>query len=149
MLRINEIKLPLDYTEEDLRQKAARIIKVRPSDIKSLKVFRRSVDSRKKQDVHFVFTVDVDVEADEAKILKRTDSRKVQESVFYTYEPVENRRTSRFRPVVVGFGPAGMFAALTLAEALARTSSSEKAAPARSRMESSQRGSKTPGRIKS
>ena len=117
MLRINELKLPLDYTEEDLKLKAAKVIKLQPSDIKTLKVFRRSVDSRKKQDVHFVFTVDVEVDADEKRILKRTDSRKVQESVFYHYVPVENRRHSSFRPVVVGFGPAGMFAALTLAEA--------------------------------
>lgn len=117
MLRINEIKLPLDYTEEDLKQKAARFLKVQPSDIKSLSVFRRSVDSRKKQDVHFVFTVDVEVDSDEKKILKRCDKKRVQESVFYHYVPVENKRSSNFRPVVVGFGPAGMFSALSLAEA--------------------------------
>ena len=117
MLRINEIKLPLDYTEEDIKQKAARFMKVQPSDIKSLSVFRRSVDSRKKQDVHFVFTVDVEVDAEEKKILKRCDSKKVQESVFYHYAPVATKRTSDFRPVIVGFGPAGMFSALTLAEA--------------------------------
>ncbi|MBO4382790.1 MAG: hypothetical protein J5847_01720 [Clostridia bacterium] len=117
MLRINELKLPLDYTEDDLKQKAAVVMKVTPSDITSLRVFRRSVDSRKKQDVHFVFTVDVEVSADEKKILKRTDSRRVQESVFYRYEPVEQKRTSPFRPVVAGFGPAGMFCALVLAEA--------------------------------
>lgn len=118
MLRINELKLPLDYTEEDLRVKAAKIMKIKPEDIETLQVFRRSVDSRKKQeDVHFVFTVDVEVNADEQRILKRTDSRRVQPSVFYQYEPVENKRNSRFRPVVVGFGPAGMFCALVLAEA--------------------------------
>ncbi|MBQ1664317.1 MAG: FAD-binding protein, partial [Clostridia bacterium] len=117
MLRISEIKLPLDYTEEDLKLKAAKFMKVQPSDITSLKVFRRSVDSRKKQDVHFVFTIDVEVNADEKRILKRSDKKKVQPSVFYHYVPVENKRHSDFRPVVVGFGPAGMFCALTLAEA--------------------------------
>ena len=117
MLRISEIKLPLDYTEEDLKLKAAKFMKVQPSDITSLKVFRRSVDSRKKEDVHFVFTIDVEVNADEKRILKRSDKKKVQESVFYHYVPVENKRHSDFRPVVVGFGPAGMFCALTLAEA--------------------------------
>ena len=117
MLRISEIKLPLDYTEEDLKLKAAKFMKVQPEDITSLKVFRRSVDSRKKQNVHFVFTIDVEVNADEKRILKRSDKKKVQESVFYHYVPVENKRTSDFRPVVVGFGPAGMFCALTLAEA--------------------------------
>ena len=117
MLRINELKLPLDYTEGDLREKAARFLKVRPEDITELHIFRRSVDSRKKADVHFVFTVDVEVAADEQRILKRTDRKRVQPSVFYNYEPVEAKRTSGFRPVVVGFGPAGMFCALTLAEA--------------------------------
>lgn len=117
MLRIHDISLPLDYTEEDLKQKAARFLKVQPEDIRSLSVFRRSVDSRKKQEIHFVFTVDVDVAGDEARIRKRCDKRRVEESVFYRYVPVENKRVSDFRPVVVGFGPAGMFCALTLAEA--------------------------------
>lgn len=117
MLRIHDINLPLDYTEEDVKQKAARFLKVQPEDIRSLSVFRRSVDSRKKQDVHFVLTVDVDVAGDEARIRKRCDKRRVEASVFYHYVPVENRRVSEFRPVVAGFGPAGMFCALTLAEA--------------------------------
>ena len=117
MLRINEIKIPLDHTDEDIKAAAAKVIKVSPSDIKELKVFRRSIDSRKKDDIKFVFSVDVALNADEEKVLKKCDNKRVCVSEFYNYEPVENRRKSQFRPVVVGFGPAGIFCAMILAEA--------------------------------
>lgn len=117
MLRIHELKLPLDYQPEDLRTAAAKVLKVRPEQITDLQLFRKSVDSRKKDDVKFVFTVDAEVQANEEKILKRCDARKVQKAAFYQYEPADVRRTSALRPVVVGFGPAGMSCALALAEA--------------------------------
>jgi len=117
MLRIHELKLPLDYQPEDLKKAAAKVLKVQPADVTDLQIFRQSVDSRRKSDVKFVFSVDVSVSGDEARILKRCDARRVQKSTFYHYEPVPLQRRSPFRPVVVGFGPAGMLCALMLAEA--------------------------------
>lgn len=117
MLRVNELKLPLDCTMEDVKEAAAKVMKISPEQITDISTFRRSIDSRKKEDLKFVYSVDVTVATDEQRILKRCDSRRVQESVFYHYVPVENKRVSPFRPVVVGFGPAGMFCALTLARA--------------------------------
>lgn len=117
MLRINQLKLPLDYGEDDVKLAAAKVIKVHPSDITEVSLFRRSVDSRRKENVHFVLTVDCKVNGNEKKILKRCDKRRVSESVFYEYHPVELKRKSKFRPVIIGFGPAGMWCALTLARA--------------------------------
>ncbi len=117
MLRVSELKLPLDYTEDDVKLAAAKVMKVRPADITELSLFRRSIDSRKKEDLHFVLTVDCAVNGNEAKIAKRCDKRRVKPSEFYEYHPVENKRDSQFRPVIVGFGPAGMWCALTLARA--------------------------------
>ena len=117
MLRINEIKMSIDSDDNDLKVAAAKVLKVSPADITELSVFKRSIDSRKKEDIKFIYTVDVTVSANEDKLLKRSDPKRVSKSEFYEYEPVEVRRTSSFRPVVVGFGPAGMFCALMLARA--------------------------------
>ncbi len=113
MLRISDIKLPVDHTEEDLKAQISKII--RTDDIREIKIFRRSIDSRKKSDIHFVYTVDVVSGADEAKVLRKSDPKKVSEAKQYIYKSPENRRTSSLRPVVTGFGPAGMFCALLLA----------------------------------
>ncbi len=84
MIRINEIKLPIDHTPDELKLAAAKMIKVRAEDIREISVFKRSIDSRKKnENIYFVYTIDVSVDGNEAKILKRCDSRRVGESEFY------------------------------------------------------------------
>ncbi|MGN0448606.1 MAG: NAD(P)/FAD-dependent oxidoreductase [Acutalibacteraceae bacterium] len=117
MIRINEIKMSLDSTKEDLFSQCKKILKIKDDQIKSLTIMRQSVDSRKKDNIFFCYTVDVDILCDEDKLLKRLNSNKLQKVEAYTYEMPENKRNSQYRPVVVGFGPAGIFAALTLARA--------------------------------
>lgn len=117
MIRINEIKMSLDSSKEDLYASAAKILKLKNEQIKAVTIMRQSVDSRKKDNVFFCYTVDVEVVGDEEKILKRINSNKLQIVEPYSYEMPENKRKSAFRPVVIGFGPAGIFAALTLARA--------------------------------
>lgn len=115
MIRINEVKQSLDNTKEDLMNSCKKILKVKDEQIKSMTIARQSVDSRKKDNVFFCYTVDVEIDGDEEKILKKINSNKLQTVEPYKYEIPENKRVSQFRPVVVGFGPAGIFAALTLA----------------------------------
>ena len=117
MLRINELKLSLDGTEEDLKNSAAKVLHIQPNDITKMSIFKRSIDSRKKDNIFFSCAVDVEINGNEEKILKKSDSRRVSKSDFYEYEPVEVKRKSTFRPVIVGFGPAGMFCSLMLARA--------------------------------
>ena len=117
MIRINEIKLSLDEEESLLRAKASKIIKVNEKYIKSLTIFKKSVDARRKDDVHFSYSVDVELLLDEAQIVKKCKSNKVSLVKPYKYEMPACARNSRFRPIVVGFGPAGMLAGLILAEA--------------------------------
>ncbi len=117
MIRINEIKQSLDSTKEDLFAAAKKILKLKEEQIESITIMRQSVDSRKKDNVFFCYTVDVEVNCDEEKLLKKINSNKLQIVEGYKYEMPENKRKSNFRPVVVGFGPAGIFAALTLARA--------------------------------
>lgn len=117
MLRINEIKLPLDYSEQDLKKATAKALKIKSDNIKSLNIVRKSIDSRKKSDIKFIFAVDVTIDGDEESVLKKCGSNKVSSSEIYEYALPPVVRNSKYRPVIVGFGPAGMFCALTLAKA--------------------------------
>lgn len=118
MLRIQELKLSLDAPEQDLLPLAAKALKMSKRHIKSLEIYRKSVDSRKKEtDVHFSYTVNVEIDGDEDAVLQKCASNKVTKTAPYVYELPEVKRTSTLRPVVVGMGPAGLWAALTLARA--------------------------------
>ena len=114
MLRIQNIPLPIDSGQGQLKKKAARILGVKPEVITGLSLARQSIDARKKNDVHYVCTVDVTV-ADEGRVMARCRDRNVSlhQSAPYVFPTV--RRTSSLPPVVVGMGPAGLFAALFLA----------------------------------
>lgn len=115
MIRINEIKLSLDEEEELLAEKAAKVLKINKKYIKSYTIYKKSVDARKKDDVHFTYSLDVIITLDEEQITRKCKSNKVNIVKPYVYTLPENKRVSSFRPVVVGFGPAGMFAGLILA----------------------------------
>lgn len=109
--RITDLRLELDGEENDLKREAAKRLHVRPEEIRSLKLCRRSVDARRKDDVHFTCAV----EADCVRSIAPRDRRISKAEPFHYRLP--KYRPSETRPVVVGFGPAGMFAALILAQA--------------------------------
>lgn len=114
MIRINDISLPLGYKDEDIIKYTAREINVKPSEIKGLKLVKRSVDARKKDNVHFKISVEISLN-NEAYILKKYPINKVSKVEQLEYR-ISTAKNTAHRPVVVGFGPAGMFAALTLAQ---------------------------------
>ena len=121
MLRIIGLSMPLSYTEDDLRRRAAAVLGIPPAGVLTCRLAKRSVDARKKDNVHFEIAVDVTV-ADEAAVLGGKKCRRAQVSVV-TPKPymIESLATPpAVPPVVVGSGPAGLFAALTLARAGAR-----------------------------
>ncbi|MBR5723036.1 MAG: FAD-dependent monooxygenase, partial [Oscillospiraceae bacterium] len=114
MLRIPNIPLPLDYTEEMLREQAAKALRIRPQEITALTLVRRAVDARKQ--VQFIATADVQLNHETAvrkRLPKNTNIQQVQ-----PFRMPEYRRTALpHRPVVIGAGPAGLFAAWVLAQA--------------------------------
>ncbi len=114
MIRINEIKLLLDENECELTKKAAKILKIKENEIKKLTIFKKSVDARKKENIQFIYAVDVVLD-NEKQVFKKLNNSKIQIVEPYVYKLPENKRKSNLRPVVVGFGPAGMFAGLILA----------------------------------
>ena len=94
---------------------AARLLKISASKVRRMKIVRRSVDARKKPDVRIVYTVDVSVDGNENKILKQSGCKRAQIAPVKFYKPPKSAPEQKLPPVVVGFGPAGMFAALVLA----------------------------------
>ena len=113
MLRIENLKLPPGADGAALARAAARELRIPAEALGPVRVVRRSVDAR--EEVRFVYTVEVPVE-NEAAVLRRCRSRRVSRTVSGpVYEPPAPRPAPALPPVVVGAGPGGLFAALTLA----------------------------------
>ncbi len=117
MIRINEIKLSLEEDESLLKDKAAKILKINQKYINTLTIYKKSIDARKKENIHFTYAVDLTIGLDEEQIVSKCKSNKVLLTKPYIYEIPENKRSSKYRPIIAGFGPAGMLAGLILAEA--------------------------------
>ncbi len=127
MLRITEIKLPLVHAEtlkhQDDQIKAAILkrLEIPESELIRFEIFKRGVDARKSHAILYVYNIDAEVK-NEAKILaKFKKDPHIKPAPDTTYQFVttapEKAVENTFRPVVVGFGPAGIFAALILAQA--------------------------------
>ena len=117
MIRIREISLPPEHNVAQLSYEAAKLLRISNSKIRGVKLVRRSVDARKKPDVRIVYTIDVKVDGNEAKILKQSGCKRASVSPVSFYKPPRTHAELGKRPVVIGFGPAGMFSALLLAMA--------------------------------
>ena len=113
MLRLNHLRVPLDYTDASLRALLLKKLSLSSAQLLSFRLIRRSVDARDKGDVHFVLSLDLAVK-DEAAALKRNPS--LAPAPELPRPPLPRPRFAR-PPLVVGAGPAGLFAALTLARA--------------------------------
>lgn len=113
MLRLTNLRFPLDGDEKTLRSLICKKVRLSPEKLLSCRIVRRSVDARDKLDVHFVVNVDFSV-PDESVVLKRNP---FLSSVAETPRCSPVSRSFSHSPLVVGAGPAGLFAALTLAQA--------------------------------
>ncbi len=118
MIRITELSLPLDHPAEALPQAIVQRLGIRKDDLLDVTVFKRSYDARKKNSaILFIYIVDVAVR-DESAVLKRlSNDRHISSSPDTRYHPVAQAPAGiGERPVIVGFGPCGLFAALLLAQ---------------------------------
>ena len=112
MILVRDLRLKPGEKETKLSALAASALRLDKSAVRELKIVRKSLDARKKSDVHWLYSVAVSV-PDEAAVLAKNPQAARYEPFAYEIPRVQ----SEARPVVVGFGPAGMFAALVLAEA--------------------------------
>lgn len=117
MLRITELRLPLDHPEEDLRQAVVAWLGIKPDDLLSFTVFRRAWDARKKSAVKLVYTIDAEVRDEKRVIARLKDDRHVNPAPDTTYKFV-TRAPERIekRPLVIGTGPCGFMCGLVLAQ---------------------------------
>ena len=117
MIRISGMKLKLK--DRDIKKAVMAELRIKETSIKNIMIRRKSLDARKKDDIHYIYTIDVEL-AEGDKIIKNIKKRKggadISISPYKKYELPEGEINEGKRPVVAGFGPAGMFAALVLAE---------------------------------
>ena len=117
MIRITELRLAIDHAPEALEAAIVRFLKITPKDLISYEVFKRSYDARKNVALAFIYTVDVSVK-DEAQVLKRfagdVHIRPSPDTRYHFIAKAPQKMDQR--PVVIGFGPCGIFAALLLAQ---------------------------------
>ncbi|MCD6034664.1 MAG: putative FAD-dependent dehydrogenase [Rickettsiales bacterium] len=117
MLRLTEIKLPLDHSAEAIAEAAIARLRIAPGDLISCAVFRRAHDARKRSDITLIYSLDVEVK-DEAAVLKRfANDKDVKPTPDIEYRFVAKAPENLVhRPIVIGAGPCGLFAALVLAQ---------------------------------
>ena len=120
MIRISQLKLPVDHTRDALEKKICQQLKIKKEELSSWKIVRRSLDARKKPDLKFVYVVDVDTPK-ERKILHRAqkvNDKNIMLTSTTEYQlPTGGTEKLKQSPVVIGSGPAGLFCAWALAKA--------------------------------
>jgi uncharacterized FAD-dependent dehydrogenase len=118
MLRITELKLPLDHPDEALREAIVQRLGINDEQLLSFNLFKRSYDARKKNsELLFIYTIDLEA-SNEAELLRKfEDDRNIGVAPDVTYKYVGHAPAELAqRPIVVGFGPCGIFAGLLLAQ---------------------------------
>lgn len=116
MIRIQQVKLPVGHTKEELKQKLLRELKLSPENLLSYELRKQSIDARKRP-VQYVYTIDVQVKEEE-RVLKRAKNPKAARANVHAYQlPQRGSATLNHRPVIIGSGPAGLFCGLMLAKA--------------------------------
>lgn len=119
MIRLSELKLPLDHPEDALPALICSTLKISANQLKSFSIYKRSYDAR-KQKLLLVYIVDVELDSArlEAQLLSKfTTHSHIRPAPDMVYQlPVKLNEAPAIRPVVIGFGPCGIFAAMMLAQ---------------------------------
>lgn len=118
MIRITELALPLDHPEDAIKSAILKRLNIKESDLNDFTVFKRSYDARKKNtEIKFVYIIHADLK-NEAEVLARfEDDHNVKVAPDTDYHPVAQAPEDLTeRPIIIGFGPCGLFAALILAQ---------------------------------
>lgn len=112
MIKLQNLSLPLKYTDETIKTAVIKRLSCRSEEIKTVKLLKLSLDARKKSDIHYIASIAAETQNEQA-LLK---TGKYEKYTPFSPLMISNARLSK-RPIIAGFGPAGIFAALTLARA--------------------------------
>ena len=113
MIRIREVKL--DIEDNNYKRKISKLLNIKVTDIKNIKIVKRSIDARKKDNILYVYEFDVEL-TNEKEVLKRNKKDNIFESPNEEYVFPFNEIDKSIRPVIVGSGPAGLYCAYILTE---------------------------------
>ncbi len=117
MIRINELKLPLNHSDDDLPAAICQRLKINAEQLQSFTVFRRGYDARKKSDIQLIYTLDVATGIDEQLLKTHAKDPQIRPTPDTSYKFVAKAPADLTeRPIVVGLGPCGLFAGLILAQ---------------------------------
>jgi len=114
MLRLTELKLPLDHGEADLKAAILKRLGIAAADLVGYAIFRRGYDARKKSNIQFIYTVDVELKQESAVAARLPEVRPTPDMTYRYVAQAPAGFTNR--PVVIGAGPCGLFATLILAQ---------------------------------
>lgn len=117
MIRLSQVKLPIRHSQDELKTKAAKALRIQPGQIKRIEIVKQSIDARKREEITYSYVVDVWAEQ-EAQIVKRAKNPNaiIKKEMRYTFPSCGNEALLH-PPVVIGAGPAGLFCSLMLARA--------------------------------
>ena len=117
MLRLTNVKLPLNHQPEELEQAILSILDISAEQLTDFSVFKRGYDARKKSNIILMYTLDVTTTINEQLLLKHEKNQNIKSSPDTSYKFVGQAPEGLTeRPVVIGMGPCGLFAGLLLAQ---------------------------------
>ena len=109
MIRLKNIKIREDLTEEQVFERAIAKNKIKLDEVEKWHIYKKSIDARKKDDIHYNYAIDVELKNKKRK----TKFEQVQEQ---KWEKIKVNRKSEYKPVIIGMGPAGLFAGILLVD---------------------------------
>ena len=120
LLQVSQVKLPIGYTDEDVRKACIRKLKVNENELITYEIKKKSIDARKKEDIHYSLSVVVSL-TNKAYNRILSARKPIQDVSAYKEDKLEIKRISgadsKNRPIIIGSGPAGLFCAYVLAVA--------------------------------
>ena len=109
MIRLKDIKIRENLSDEEVLNKALIKNKIKKEEIKEWYIYKKSVDARKKEDIYFNYAIDIELKNKE----KENKYLKIEKNQF---PQIQVRRKSEYKPVIIGAGPAGLFAGLIMVQ---------------------------------
>lgn len=112
-VRISQIKVPLDHKLQDVVKRACKKIRMNPSEIADYEIIKKSIDARKKDQLQYIYSVDLILKGNQKLKVKDKDVTFVEQVIYQ--HPTPGEQVIKTRPIVIGAGPAGLFCAYLLA----------------------------------
>ena len=112
MITLKNLRLPLKYSKEEIKFACTKALRVSSDYVKSVSIKRLSIDARKKNDVHYIATLNIEISGNEKIIVSKNKNTEITNEKKYTFKALKNLDK---RPVIIGAGPAGLFCGLILA----------------------------------